>query len=284
MKTIQEVLNKSAEYLAQKGIQRPRRTVEMFLGDILGLKRVELYMHFDRPLVDSELQRCREGLLRLAKREPVQYVVGEVEFYHCKLSVTPDVLIPRQETELLVDLIATYLSKQNLSNKQLWDVCCGSGCIGIALKKRFPNLKVILSDVSPAAIEVARLNAKKNDVEVEFLQGDLLQPFVDSSLKADFVVCNPPYVTEEEYATLDPEVRGFEPKIALVAQERGLEHYRCLSTRLKTLLNEEGRGWFELGAGQGQAVKEMFVSAGWPHCGFKSDLAGHDRFFFLETE
>ena len=115
------------------------------------------------------------------------------------------VLIPRQETEILVDKIVNELSKQNLKGKVLWDICSGSGCIGIALKKKFPALNVICSDISPEAIELAMKSAHENQTNITFLQGDFLKPF--NGLKTDFVVCNPPYVTEAEYLELDPEVR-----------------------------------------------------------------------------
>ncbi len=139
--------------------------------------RLQLYMDFERPLNQPELDLCRARLVRRGKGEPLQYIRGEIEFLDCLIKLTPAVLIPRQETEILVDKIIGRLKRQELSGKILWDVCCGSGCIGIALKKKFPTLQVVLSDLSSEALQVARENAQANGVDVSFMQGDLLNPF-----------------------------------------------------------------------------------------------------------
>lgn len=282
MKSILEVLNLSASYLKEKGIENPRRQAENLIADAIGAERLDLYLYFDRPLNEEELTKCREGLARRVKREPLQYIRGEVEFYHCKFKVNSQVLIPRQETEILVDKVVSCLSKIDLNGKVLWDICCGSGCIGIALKKQFPMLKVVLSDLSRSALEVAEENSRINEAEVETRLGDLLAPFQEE--KADFVICNPPYIPESQFDGLDPEVKLYEPKIALIGGATGLEFYRRLEKELPQHLNPSAMVWFEMGCGQGNGLLQIFSSGFWKKKEVEKDWAGHDRFFFLETE
>lgn len=277
MRTVLDVLTLSTKHLQQKNIPNSRREAEELIAHALEMPRLNLYMQFDRPLTDSELDKCRKSLSRRSQNEPVEYITGSLEFYMCHIHVDKNVLIPRQETEILVDLIAKELAGQDLTGKTLLDLCCGSGCIGISLKKRFPNLSVILSDISSEALVLAKRNASANEVEVEILQGDLLEPF--DGRKADFVVCNPPYVTEEEYSSLDASVKNYEPKLALVSGRTGLEIYQRLSRELAKHLNSNYKVWFEIGAGQGDSLKEIFC--GW-NISVKPDWAGHDRFVVIE--
>lgn len=282
MKTVLDILKLSTDFLQHKGISNPRRQAEDLIGDILNIGRMQLYVEFDRPLTDLELDQCRTKLARRAKGEPLQYIKGDVQFYNCLIKVTPAVLIPRQETEILVDKIAKQLAGQPLQNKTLWDLCCGSGCIGIALKKQFPELNVVLSDLSSEALALAQENARLNKVEVSFLKGDLLAPFYGQ--KTDFFVCNPPYIAADELPLLDVEVRDYEPHQALIAGTSGLEFYQRLALALKDVLNAHAKVWFELGKGQGEMVREMFLEAPWKSSRVEQDWSGHDRFFFLEIE
>lgn len=282
MKTVLEVLTLSAEFLRQRSISNPRRQAEELLSEVLGIPRVQLYMEFDQPLSELEIEKCRTFLMRRGKKEPLQYIIGKVEFYHCTFVVNQAVLIPRQETEILVDKIVTELSKYDLDGKVLVDVCCGSGCIGIALKKKFPTLKVVLSDVSEEALAIAQQNARINEVDVEILQGDLVEPFIER--KTNFLVCNPPYITEDEFRKLEAEVQNYEPRIALVSGKTGLEFYERLAFDLPNVLLSRGKAWFELGRGQGEDVRHLFARAPWTTSRVEQDWAGHDRFFFLEIE
>lgn len=282
MKTILEIVQLTKEYLAKKEIHNPSREAEQIIADALGIKRIDLFLQFDRPLNENECAKCRETLVRRGKGEPSQYIAGEVEFYNCAIKVSPAVLIPRPETEILVDKIAAALKNEELQGKELWDVCSGSGCIGIALKKRFPLLHVVLSDLSEAALAMAKENAERNSVEVEFLHGDLLEPF--RQRKADYFVCNPPYVTEEEYHNLDREVRDYEPRLALVSGATGLEIYRRLAQELPSRLQPQAKMWMEIGTGQGDAVNLLFKTPPYIKKQVEKDWAGHDRFFLLEIE
>lgn len=275
-----EIIRRSERYLSERGIQRPRQEAEEVIAGVLGLKRLDLYLQFERPMVPQELDVMRQAIIRRGKREPSAYILGQVEFAGCRFLLSPSVLIPRLETEILVEQISQELKKTDLTGKVLWDVCAGSGCIGISLKKRFPALTVYLSDLSKEALAVAEENARLNDVKVIFKQGDLLEPFVGS--ECDFFVCNPPYVTVQEYEALSLEVQA-EPKMALVAGPTGLEFYEKFSIDLKLFLKKDGRGWMEIGAGQGENVKNIFKGQGWKGR-YSPDWSGHDRFFFLESD
>ena len=277
MKTVGEILNASTAFLLSKKVDRSRRLAEELLARALQMKRIDLYMQFDRPVVEKELEFIRIGIKRLIQGEPLEYILGEVEFYGCKIKVDRRVLIPRPETELLIDHIA-----KRLRGSAAWDICTGSGYIGIALKKKFPHLSVTLSDLSADALALATENALLNQVDVEILQGDLTLPF--RGRKADLVAVNPPYVSRNEYDSLDPSVRDFEPEMALVGGGRGTEFFERLASELPPFLNPGAQLFLEIGATQGQAVQNIFSSPIWRKRELHSDWSGKDRFFFLEIQ
>lgn len=270
MKTLLQIIESSELFLKKHGVHKPRREAEEVIADVLGVRRIDLYLEFDRPLTKEELDRMRSPIIRRANHEPLAYISGKVQFADLTIKVTPDVLIPRPETEILVEKICKELQRRDLKNKILWDVCCGSGCIGHSLKKRFPQLNVFLSDISEKALNVAR----QNGTDVAFKEGDLFAPF--KGQRCDFLVCNPPYVTEEEYNQLTLEVKA-EPKLALVG---GLDFYKRISADLHHFINPGGMAWLEMGTGQGNAVKEIFHGKG----RVEDDWSGHNRFFFLEID
>jgi release factor glutamine methyltransferase len=282
MKTLGEILNAATHFLKEKGCFRFRRDAEDLVGHALQLKRLDLYMQFDRPVQEAELMQLRTLLKRAAIGEPVEYIIGGMVFYHCDIAVSPAVLIPRPETEILVDQACKTLRSTDFHQKIAWDLCTGSGCIGIAIKKVCPDLQVGLSDNSLKALEIAAGNAKRNGVEVEILHGDLLAPFGERT--ADLIFCNPPYVSSKEYFALDRSVKDFEPGEALIGGEDGLCFYRRLQNELPSHLNPKAKIFFEIGAGQGEAVLEIFFASCWKNKRVEKDWAGHDRFFFLEFE
>jgi release factor glutamine methyltransferase len=275
VKTVVEVLKLSTSYLQDRKVERARRMAEELLAHTIGMKRMDLYLQYDRPVDERELTSLRDLLKRAGKGEPVAYILGEVPFHGCTIRVDSRVLIPRPETELLVDLIL----KVN-PQKKIWDLCAGSGCIGIALKKARPDLEVVLADVSFEALELASANARLNQVDVACLHGDLFAPFV--GLKADLIVSNPPYISPKEYLDLDPSVRDFEPKTALVAQRDGLAFYERIEAEIKPFLAPGGSLWLEIGCRQGAAVMKIFSGKGWKNQKVMQDWAGKDRFFIAE--
>lgn len=282
MKTIGEILVLSTAFLTERKIERPRRSAEELLASILGIKRMDLYLQHDRPLVDSELERMRAVLKLRAQGDPLEYIIGQVEFYHCRFFVNRDVLIPRQETEILVDLIVKKIKGSALEGKKLWDICTGSGCIGISLKKAIPELLVTLSDLCPNALSLARKNAAENQVQVDIRSGDLLAPFKGE--KADVILCNPPYVSKKEYEELDRSVKDYEPRLALVGGEEGTEYYQRLAKDLPPFLESGAQVFLEIGAAQGSSVKEIFSTFPCRRSGLIKDWSDRDRFFFLEIE
>jgi release factor glutamine methyltransferase len=277
MKMVSEILPLSTQFLQDRNIPNARRTVEELLAALFQCKRIQIYMQFDRPIVESELVILRDWLKRIAKNEPLEYITGEVEFFGCVFKTDSRALIPRPETELLVEMIAKKIQNQKI----LWDICTGTGCIGISLKKRFPELQVSLADLSVDALKLAQENALKNEADVAFCRGDLFEPF--AGRKADLIVCNPPYVSVKEYLNLDPSVRDFEPQMALVGGETGFEFYERLARQAPQFLNPNGQLILEIGEGQGKKLFEIFSLPIWKSQ-LVQDFASKDRFFFLELQ
>ncbi len=276
MKTLGEILKSSTEYLSKKEVGRPRRSSEEILSYALEISRMDLYLQFDRPIQEKELDVCRELLKKRGEGIPIEYLTRKLEFYKCKLEITPDVLIPRPETELLID----FALKEMEGNKVAWDLCCGSGCIGLALKKALPSLSVTLSDLSKGAVDLAKKNAKHNDLAVEVLEGDLFAPFAGK--KVDYLFCNPPYISSEEYEALDIEVKDFEPKMALLSGEKGTEFYERIAEEVLPFLNPEAKLFFEIGHLQGEKLQAIFNQSYWNNKTCIKDWAGLDRYFFLQ--
>jgi len=282
MYSVIELLNLTIDFLKQKGFENSRRCAEELIGEVLKIGRLGVYTEHDRPLTQSEVDLCRDALKRRSKNEPLQYIIGSVDFFDCHFKVDKSVLIPRHETEILVDKIAGIISKDDLEGKALLDLCCGSGCIGISLKKKFPMLNISLSDISEDAVKLAKENAKINNVDVNFFVGDFFAPLKDR--KFDYIICNPPYISNSEYSDLEKEVKNFEPKLALVAGDDGLEFYKKLSNELYLHLNKSSKAWFEIGYLQAEPVKSLFLDTHWKKKEIEKDYSLHDRFFSLETE
>ncbi len=280
MKTIAEIIDLSSTFLTKNN--RAKRDAEDIIAHVLSFTRTDLYMNFDKPLSEFELEKIRSLLKKRKTGVPIDYVLGEKTFFHVKLKLNSHTLIPRPETEILVDMIVEKLKNEDLKGKELWDLGTGSGAIGLALKKALPDLKVVLSDLSEGALQTAKENAKSNDLDVEFIQGDFLKPF--EGRQADFVVSNPPYITESAYLGLDPEVKNFEPKNALVAGERGMEVYEYFEKELPHFLKPGSKVFFEIGFDQGESIQNIFTSPFWTFKKIVSDWSCHPRFFFLETE
>ncbi len=282
MKTLGNILSLSTKFLEENNINKPRLSAEEIIAYVLGCKRLDLYLLFDKPMEEVELEKIRQLLKRRCKNEPIEYIKGKVEFYNCSIEVSKDVLIPRKETEQLVDLVKEKLLNENLENKILWDVCCGSGCIGIALKKLFPKVKVVLSDICPLAMDVARRNSEINNVDVDLIKSDCIENIPGT---CHFLVSNPPYVTEDEYLSLDDEVISYEPKKALIGGTNGLDVYEKLAFEIKNkFIGVKYKLFFEIGESLGLDIQNIFFKYLKIKGNIIKDWSNKDRFFFLENE
>jgi len=247
-----KVLNWTREYLAGKGVENSRLETEWMLCAALGLDRVGLYINFDKPLSSEELAPFREMVARRAKREPLQYILGTQEFMGLEIHVSPAVLIPRHDTETLVEEAV----RVSPDARRILDIGVGSGCIAIALAKALPGAEVFGVDTSDEALEIAGKNADNNSVTVRFSKGSLFEP-VDS-MTFDLIVSNPPYIPSGDIAGLQPEVRDFEPKAALDGGADGLDFYRKIIPVAARHLNPGGWLLFEAGINQSRQILDLF--------------------------
>jgi release factor glutamine methyltransferase len=267
-----KILNWTKGYLAEKGVENPRLEAEWMLCEALSLDRVGLYLNFDRPLNDPELAAFRSMVARRGKREPLQYILGTQEFMGLEFEVTPAVLIPRHDTEVLV----SEAVKRAAGLRRILDIGTGSGCVAIAIAKALPEAEVTSVDVSAEALDVARGNAARNEAAVTFVQGSLLEPF--GAERFDMIVSNPPYIPAADIATLQQEVRGYEPVGALDGGADGLDFYRQITAGAADHLNQGGWLLFEVGAGQSTDVLELLKNNGFSaDCFTTPDPAGIER-------
>ncbi|MBA4251721.1 MAG: peptide chain release factor N(5)-glutamine methyltransferase [Chlorobiaceae bacterium] len=259
MPTILELINLSTGYLEKKGIESPRINSELLLADILSCKRLDLYLFFDKPVSEGEVNVYRNYISRRANNEPLQYILGKVDFYGTILSVDKSVLIPRQETEILVEKTLEFLKNDfNSGEIKILDIGTGSGNIAISLILNCKNCIIDAVDVSQHAIAVASKNANKNNVQdkINFIKDDFRE-LAKSDFKYNLIISNPPYVAEEEYLTLQKEILNFEPKEAVTDFKNGLSFYEDISAFAKNKLLENGRLIFEVGINQADAVKSI---------------------------
>lgn len=248
----------------------------------LDIKPFELTLYPSKLIKKELLFFIRDLVQRRINKEPLDYIFGFKSFYGLKMHLSKDVLIPRHETEILVDKIKSRFS--SIKPSVILDLCCGSGCLGLALKKVFPAAKVFLSDISFEAIEIAKTNAKTEGLEVECVCSDLTTAVKEKKLVVDLVVCNPPYISELEYESLEKEVKDYEPKLALLSGKTGFELYERLATELLDITAKGSLVAFEIGSGQKEGLQNIFSSPLWGGFCCEKDYAGHDRFIFLERE
>lgn len=278
--TVRDILQKTETYLREKNVDSPRLSAQMILAHGLGLDRMGLFLDMDRPLGASELDAVRPLAARRGRGEPVAYIVGEREFFSLAFEVTPDVLIPRPETELIVEEAIRLFPGD--SEMAMADLGTGSGCLAVTLATRFPSARVTALDLSPSALAVARRNAARHNVaeRMEFLEATFSElPPVSGGY--GLIVSNPPYVSQEEYEALSPEVASFEPKSALVPVpgQDGLEAYPAVVAAAFKRLAPGGVLMLEIGWKQGQDVKHLLEATefGFEAVAVLPDLAGLDR-------
>jgi release factor glutamine methyltransferase len=254
--TILKILAWTKEFLLSKGVVNARLEAEWLLSAVTGLDRVGLYLQYDKPLNTSELAAYRAMVARRAKREPLQHILGSQEFSGLDYEVTADVLIPRHDTELLVsEAVARHSDARSVL-----DLGTGSGCVAVSLQKLLPNAVVTATDISDAALAIARRNAARHDTSIEFLLGFLLDPV--AGRRFDLIVSNPPYIRTADIASLDQEVRDYDPHTALDGGSDGLNIYRSLIPSSVEYLNQGGWLLVEIGIGQADDVLQMFRQVG----------------------
>ena len=262
--TVLEAIQKSAEFLAKKGVESPRLQTELLLAHQLKMPRMKLYLNFDRVLTSSETDSLRELVKRRGLREPLQHITGSTSFCGYEISVSRAALIPRPETELLAELGWKFLITRHSSLISALDFGTGTGCIAIAIAAKCPNARITALDVSPDALALAKQNAEQNQVaeRIEFLLGDGFAALV-AETQFDLLISNPPYIASAEIATLEPEVKDFDPRAALDGGADGLDFYRRLAVDAKPFLKPDGKIMLEFGDGQADAIKKIFEAEKW---------------------
>jgi len=269
--TTLKVLTWTAGYLSEKGVANARREAEWLLCEATGLDRVGLYLNFEKPLNDEELAAYRGLVARRGKREPLQHILGSQEFDGLSFMVSPAVLIPRHDTETLLE----QALKQAPHARNILDIGTGSGCIAIALAKRLPEAAVTAVDLSPGALAVAQRNAEQHGVAIELLQGSFFEPV--AGRRFELIVSNPPYITSDDLNRLQPEVRDHEPRLALDGGPDGLAAYRVIISQAAAHLEPNGWLLFEVGAGQSEDVAVLLAQAGFGDIITASDPGGIER-------
>ncbi|HUY10491.1 MAG TPA: peptide chain release factor N(5)-glutamine methyltransferase [Candidatus Dormibacteraeota bacterium] len=272
-----EVLRRTTRALSAVGISQPRLEAELLLGSGLGLSRLDLYLQFERPLEESELDRIRPLLRSRSQGRPLAYILGRKEFYGLTFEVREGVLIPRPETELLVEL--GLVVADGATELKCVDLGCGTGCIGIAIAVSAASWHVDAVDLSESAVEIARSNAARLGVaeRVAIFQGSWSGPLRDRG-RYDLIVSNPPYVTGAEFDALDHGVRDFEPRQALDGGADGLGCYRELLAQLPKIIAPGATVLLEVDAGRATSVVEL-IARSWPGCAPQThlDLSGRPR-------
>ena len=221
-----DILKTTTDYFNEKRIENPRLNAEQLLARVLDLSRVQLYVQFERLLSSNEITSYREFIQRRIAKEPLQYILGETEFLGLKFKVSPATLIPRPETEYLVEKIVNTIKDSELENPSIIDIGTGSGCIAISLANSFPKCKIIATDISQDALDIAIINAEENNIHnVDFVKNDILTAKKLPLKSVDIVVSNPPYVAKNEMKNLPEEIINFEPEIALTDFKTGIVFY-----------------------------------------------------------
>jgi len=279
--TFAEAIYQAAQKLSASGIQNARLDAEVLLSTIVDKNRAWLLTH-GNDAIESRFTAVYEGAIdRRSRREPLQYIVGKQEFWGLEFSVTPDVLIPRPETELVVEAAVKRIGVAEKA-ATIIDLCTGSGCIAVSLAKERPSARIFATDKSEKALAVARENAGKHGVSdrIRFLEGNLLDPLAELDLlgQADIITANPPYIPSGDLNGLQPEVRDYEPEIALIAGSAGTEIARRIIETAPSFLKKHGALIMEMGMGQVEELSKIVAATGaYSRPEILKDLAGIDR-------
>jgi len=281
--TVLDVIQKSSDFLERKGVESPRLNAEWLVAGALGIDRMALYLQFDRPLMDAELSAMREYVKRRGNREPLQYVVGHWQFRDLTLKTDKRALIPRPETEQLVELIVEQLDVD--SSISILDLGTGTGAIALSLAMELPHVSVLALDRSEAAIELATENANQCGMHsrVAFRVSDWFSGLEENE-RFDLIVSNPPYLTEEEMRTAEPEVKDFEPRSALFSEDDGLADLKTIIEGSYDRLSENGWLWLETGIGHRALLIALCEKLGFQEARGVDDWSGRPRFVSAQKQ
>lgn len=280
--TILDVVNWGTEYFGTKGVDSPRLTIELLVCEVLNIDRINIYSNYDKPLIKEELDMLHSMIVRRAKREPIQYIIGKTDFLDLEIKVNNNVLIPRPETELLVDFVINSIDDKD-KRYRILEIGTGSGCIALQLGKSLPNSRIMATDISEKAINVALDNACDNAIEnVIFKVSDIMNELPDDR-RFDIVVSNPPYIPKNDYVDLEPEVKDFEPSFALTDAGDGLSFYHRFAEIFGNLLTEDGMAFLELDSNNADMIQELFFNSGFVTF-LKNDLSSQKRFIRMSKK
>jgi release factor glutamine methyltransferase len=276
--TVLEAIQKSAEFLAKKNVESPRLQVELLLAHLLKMPRMNLYLNFERALSPTEIVFLRDLVKRRGQHEPLQHIIGSTSFCGYEITVNRHALVPRPETELLAEFGWKFLLALNSQNATALDFGTGTGCIAIAIAAKCPNTKIVATDISADTLALAKKSAVRNNVagRIEFLQGDGFAALT-GGMQFDLIISNPPYIASAEIATLEPEVKDFDPRAALDGGADGLDFYRMFASEAKMFLKPHGKIVLEFGDGQADAIKNIFENEKWIVEAVKADYSHRAR-------
>ena len=277
---VQKILTWSTTYLKEKCVDHDVRShrleAELLLAFALGCDRIRLYMDLEKPLAREERESFKTLLRRRIEGEPVSYVLGYKDFFKYRFVVNPAVLVPRADTELLVE--HAIMDVRLRTTPRVLDIGTGSGCIAISVALECPEAQIVAWDISEEALRVAEVNNETLGASVEFAQCDARKVLASySGPKFDVILSNPPYVSRSELPSLSPSVKNYEPALALFGDDDGLAFYALYANSLKQCLNPNGTVHMEIGATQSASVAELFQNAGWRKISIDKDLSGNDR-------
>ena len=282
--TVLKLLQWTTDYFQRNNVPEPRTSAEVLLAHVLAEDRLFLYLNYDRPMETNELAEYRACIKRRLGGEPNQYITGLQEFWSLPLRVSPDVLIPRPETEVLVEAVLEFLDKAD-PNVDILDLGTGSGAIAIALARELPAGKIVATDLSMAALRLAQENAKLHHVDerILFVRGDMFAAIPGASQKFKVVVTNPPYVSHAAMFQLPREIRNFEPHHALEGGPDGLAAIRHIIAEVHTVLSQAGALFMEMGADQTESVSALVLeSQEYQSFHIRKDYSGIDRVLVAE--
>ena len=276
-----DILNWGEKYFKEKFFDNPRIEIETLLQHIIGCKKIDLYLQFENTVTPENLIILRGLIKRRVNREPTQYIISSSEFYGRKFFVNEDVLIPRPETEKLIDVSIDILSKKE--NPIILDVGTGSGCIGVTIALEIPFSSVIAIDISNSALSIAKKNADTYGLKnIQFINLDILSQDINHT--ADMLISNPPYISQEEIPDLMIDVKNFEPMVALTDNSDGLEFYRKFSNIIPQVVKKNGQIILEVGRGDHpERVKEIFSKAGYDNIKSVRDLNKDTRVLVINN-